>query len=39
MPRYRVSVTTAATVFVSLAMIATVLSGLDYLWRYRGCAK
>ena len=25
----------AATVFVVLAVVATVLSGLDYLWRYR----
>ena len=27
---------TVATVFVYLAVVATVLSGLDYLWRYRG---
>jgi CDP-diacylglycerol--glycerol-3-phosphate 3-phosphatidyltransferase len=26
---------TPATVFVYLAVVATVLSGLDYLWRYR----
>jgi CDP-diacylglycerol--glycerol-3-phosphate 3-phosphatidyltransferase len=26
----------AAIVFVYLAVVATVLSGLDYLWRYRG---
>jgi hypothetical protein len=25
-----------ATVFVYLAVVTTVLSGLDYLWRYRG---
>ena len=24
-----------AAVFVVLAVVATVLSGLDYLWRYR----
>lgn len=27
---------TPAVVFVYLAVVATVLSGLDYLWRYRG---
>jgi hypothetical protein len=26
---------TPATVFVYIAVVATVLSGLDYLWRYR----
>jgi CDP-diacylglycerol---glycerol-3-phosphate 3-phosphatidyltransferase len=26
----------AATAFIYLAVVATVLSGLDYLWRYRG---
>ncbi len=25
-----------AIVFIYLAVVATVLSGLDYLWRYRG---
>jgi CDP-diacylglycerol--glycerol-3-phosphate 3-phosphatidyltransferase len=27
---------TLATVFIYLAVVATVLSGFDYLWRYRG---
>jgi CDP-diacylglycerol--glycerol-3-phosphate 3-phosphatidyltransferase len=27
---------TVATVFVYIAVVGTVLSGLDYLWRYRG---
>jgi hypothetical protein len=27
---------TPAVVFVYIAVVATVLSGLDYLWRYRG---
>ena len=27
---------TPALIFVYLAVVATVLSGVDYLWRYRG---
>ena len=33
---YPVLGTVAVLVFVYVAVVGTVLSGLDYLWRYRG---